>query len=86
MDNKQKMSISEVKEKINSLVNTHSVIEVTKYGKSTLALLPWELFECIMETVDILSDDQLMDAVRESEKDLKRGRTVSHDKIKRRFG
>jgi PHD/YefM family antitoxin component YafN of YafNO toxin-antitoxin module len=51
-----------------------------------LAILPWEFYESIVETLEILGDPEMVTALRESLEDLKRGRVVSHVEAKKRLG
>jgi PHD/YefM family antitoxin component YafN of YafNO toxin-antitoxin module len=48
--------------------------------------LPWEFYESIVETLDILGDPEMVRALRESLEDLKRGRVVSNAEAKKRLG
>jgi PHD/YefM family antitoxin component YafN of YafNO toxin-antitoxin module len=48
--------------------------------------LPWEFYESIVETLDILGDPEMVRALRESLEDLKRGRVVSNAGAKKRLG
>jgi prevent-host-death family protein len=61
-------------------------VTVTRRGQPVLAILPWEFYESIVETLEILGDPQMVTALRESLEDLKRGRVVSHAEAKKRLG
>lgn len=61
-------------------------VTITRRGQPVLAILPWELYESIVETLDILGDPEMARALRESLDDLKRGRVVSHAEAKKRLG
>ncbi|MBI4609735.1 MAG: type II toxin-antitoxin system Phd/YefM family antitoxin [Candidatus Rokubacteria bacterium] len=61
-------------------------ITITRRGRPVLAVMPWEFYESIVETLDILSDPEMVLALRESIEDLKRGRLVSNEKAKKRLG
>ncbi len=39
---------------------------VTRRNKPVLAILPWELYESMMETLEVLSDDEQMLALRQA--------------------
>jgi len=69
------MSISETRRKITSLENELSyedTISVTNHGKEIFALLRWDTYESIAETLEIISDE-------ESFADLKKGIQQVHD-------
>ena len=58
-----RMPISEARKNINSFVSDLSAedtISVTNRGREVLAIIPWETYESISETLDILSDEVLM--------------------------
>jgi antitoxin YefM len=42
-----------------------TAIKVTRRNKPVLAILPWELYESIMETLEILSDEEQMTELRQ---------------------
>ena len=61
-------------------------VTITRRGQPVLAVLPWEFYESIVETLDILGDPEMVRVLRESLEDLKRGRLVSNAEAKKRFG
>jgi prevent-host-death family protein len=61
-------------------------VAVTKRGRPVLALLPWELYESLVETLEILGDQDLMKALRRSLKEARAGKTVPLEKVKRDLG
>ena len=44
--------------------------------------MTWDLFESLSETIDILSDSDLMDQIRKGMKDIEEGRTRSWEEVK----
>ena len=61
-------------------------VSITRRGRPVLAVMPWEFYESIVETLEILSDPEMASALRESVEDIKRGRMVSHVEAKKRLG
>jgi prevent-host-death family protein len=61
-------------------------ISVTRHGRPVLAILPWELYESIVETLEILADPDLVAELRASIADVKAGRLFSHEDIGARLG
>jgi len=61
-------------------------VTITRRGRPVLAVLPWELYESIVETLDILGDAEMVKALRESLEDLDRGRVVTNAEAKKRLG
>ena len=55
---------------------------LTRHGKPVLAVMPWDLYETIMETMEIMGDSDMMDALRESIEDVRKGNLVPLDQVK----
>ncbi|MFA6450014.1 MAG: type II toxin-antitoxin system Phd/YefM family antitoxin [bacterium] len=68
------------------LAKNPGAVAVTRRGKPVLAILPWELYESIVETLEVMSDVKLMDALRKSIRDIQEGRTFSSDEVKKELG
>jgi antitoxin YefM len=89
-------SMGEVREHITRLpeqfaqeLQTEGEIEavtVTRHGKPVLAILPWDLYESIIETMEILGDQEQMAALRKGIQALEQGETVSSEDVKARLG
>lgn len=65
------------------LEREHEAIAVTRRGKPVLALLPWDLYESIVETLEIMGDEELMAALRKSIREIAEGKTVPWEKVKK---
>jgi len=61
-------------------------VTITRRGRPVLAILPWEFYESIVETLDILGDPEAVTTLRTSLEDLKRGRLVGNAEAKKRLG
>jgi PHD/YefM family antitoxin component YafN of YafNO toxin-antitoxin module len=59
---------------------------VTRHGRPELAVIPWDLYESIIETLEVLSEPDLVAALRASIKDIERGRLLSHNEVGARLG
>ena len=55
---------------------------VTRRGKPVLAVLPWELYDSIMETLEIMGDEEMMAALRQGIQDVKNEKTYSWEEVK----
>ncbi|MXY42812.1 MAG: type II toxin-antitoxin system Phd/YefM family antitoxin [Dehalococcoidia bacterium] len=55
---------------------------LTRHGKPVLAVMPWGLYETIMETMEIMGDVEMMAALRESIEDVREGNLVPLDQVK----
>ncbi len=59
---------------------------ITRDGEPIMAILPWDLYESIIETLEITADKDLMIALRESLEDIKKNKTFSIDEIRKDIG
>ncbi len=86
------MPIIEARKRLTSLPEEFDrdpdkqTVAITRRGKPVLAVMPWELCESIIETLEVMSDPELMAALRESIRDLEEGRTVSLEEVKQELG
>ncbi len=72
----------ELAEQLNRPPATEAVT-VTKRGKPVLAVMPHEFYESLVETLEILGDGTLMQALRRSLKEVRSGKTMAWEKVKR---
>ena len=61
-------------------------VKITRHGKPVLAVLSWDLYESVVETMEIMSDPELMAAFRQGVKDMKEGRAIPLEQFKREHG
>jgi prevent-host-death family protein len=61
-------------------------VTITRRGRPVLAILPWEFYESIVETLEVFGDPEIVAGLRESLEDLQRGRVISHAEAKKRLG
>ena len=57
-------------------------VALARHGKPVLAVMPWELFESIMETLEIMGDADMMNAFRESIEDVREGSLIPLEQVK----
>ena len=57
-------------------------VTVTRRGRPVLAILPWELYEAVLETLEVLGDEQLMAALRQSIREADAGDLVPWEAIR----
>jgi antitoxin YefM len=83
-------SISEIREEITRLPERFAedpeAVAVTRHGKPVMAILPWELYEAIMETLEVMSDAELMASFREGVKELAEGKGEPLDDVLKELG
>ncbi len=80
------MPIIKVRDKLTSLPETLAsapgALEVTRRGKPVLAILSWELYESIVETLEILGDSEQLTALRQGIKDADAGQAIEWTQAK----
>lgn len=55
---------------------------ITRRGKPVLAVMSYEFFDSLIETLDIMSDHELMDSLKKGINDIKEGKTTPWEKVK----
>ncbi len=58
-------------------------VAITRRGKPVLALMPWDLYESVIETLEIMGDKELMALVRKGVEDIKHGRILTTEELRR---
>jgi prevent-host-death family protein len=68
------------------LAKEPGAVAVTRRGKPVLALMPWELYESIVETLEIMGDEKLMAALRHGIKEAEEGEGIPWEEAKKKLG
>jgi prevent-host-death family protein len=61
-------------------------VAVTRRGRPVLAIMSWEDYEAVVETLEILGDEQAMDLLRRSLAEVKEGRAIGWEEAKATMG
>lgn len=61
-------------------------VAITRRGKPVLAVMSWELYECLTETLEIMSDPEMMAAFRQGVKEMQEGKGIPWEEVKRKMG
>lgn len=81
------LPLAEVRANLSKLVDeavrTHLRIEVTRQGRRAAVILSAEDYDSIMETLDVLSDTDLMEDLRRGQADIARGDSYTLDEVAR---
>ena len=81
--------ITEAREKLTELPWAFSrrlsvdAIAVTRRGEPVLAILPWEFYDGLVETLEILSDKELTESLRKGIKEATMGKLIPWERVKR---
>ena len=82
------LSLTEVRgnlrEVVDGIVRTGGEVIITRRGKPLAALIAFDDYESLIETVDILSDDDTMAAIAEGEADFGAGKRLALHRAARR--
>src|SRR3990170_4823833 len=63
-----------------------ATVAVTRRGKPVLATMTWEDYQSILQTLEILSDDEAVEQLRRSVKEVKKGKAIPWKEAKVRLG
>ena len=79
------MTITEAKKKIASLEDTmdyDDTISITNHGREIFALMKWDTYESICETLEILSDKELSKNLAIGIQQIKQNKLTDFDSLK----
>lgn len=62
------------------------VVQITQHNIPKAALMSWEVYESLIETLEILSDPEMMEGIRQGEKDIEDGNVYPWEDVKRELG
>jgi PHD/YefM family antitoxin component YafN of YafNO toxin-antitoxin module len=82
----KQMSISETRRKITALEHELSfddTITITNHGKEVFALLRWDTYESIADTLDIISDEETYSALKKGIQQLSSGELIDFEDFKK---
>lgn len=68
------------------LSGCHDAISVTRRGRPVLAILPWEEYEALVETLEVLADPELTAALRQGIREAKASKGIPWERAKRTLG
>lgn len=71
---------------VDEAVRTHERIEVTRQGRRAVVILSADDYDSIMETLAILSDEELMRGIREAEAEAESGTIYTLDEVTEEMG
>ena len=80
----RQIQISEARRRLNALhkeMGPDETLSITSRGKQVFALMPWDLYESFIETIEIMGDPKLMKALKNGMQDIQSGRVTSWEKV-----
>lgn len=66
---------------VDEAVRTHARIDITRNGRRAAVLLSSDDFDSLLETLDILSNPELVQDIRDGLTDAENGTVVGHEEI-----
>lgn len=91
-ENMQSLPMIEARDRLTSLPEELEqdkelgAIAITRQGKPVLAVMSWELYESLVETLEIMSDPEAMAAFHQGVKEMKEGKSIPLEEVKRQLG
>jgi len=64
----------------------NQIIAVTRRNKEVMAMMSWELYEGLLETIEILADQELMKNIKRGIKEIKSGKTYTIEESRKSLG
>jgi antitoxin YefM len=61
-------------------------VVINRNGRPAAVLISADEYEALEETLEILSDEETMEALRQSEEDVRAGRVINWEDLKRELG
>ncbi len=85
------LSVSEARERLTQLPEEFTrhpdlTIQVTRHGTPVMAVLPWDVYESIVETLEVMGDPELLAALRQSAAELARGEGIAWEAVRDELG
>ena len=77
---------SKLSELLDELERRHEHVVITRNGRPAGVLIPAAELEAIEETLEILQDEDLLQALRESDEDVKAGRLSTLSEVRQELG
>ncbi|THB65102.1 MAG: type II toxin-antitoxin system prevent-host-death family antitoxin [Spirochaetaceae bacterium] len=81
----KEMTITETRKRITSLENEigyDDTITITNHGREVFALMKWDTYESIAETLEILMDDELLKSLKTGIKQMQEDSMIDFDTFK----
>lgn len=85
----QKLTITEVRNRLMKLPEepgSDKIIAITRRNKEIMALMSWELYEGLLETIEILGDPELMKDLKTGMEQVRSGKTHTVKQARKRLG
>ena len=58
------------------------VVQITQHNKPSMAVMSWEYYQSLIETLEILSEPDTLNSIQRGEEDIQAGNTMEWGKVK----
>jgi len=85
----EKLTITEARNRFTKLPDEtadNRIFAVTRRNKEVMAVMGWDLYEGLLETIEILADKDLMESFRRGLDDIQYGRAYNLEESRKRLG
>ncbi|MEX2193774.1 MAG: type II toxin-antitoxin system Phd/YefM family antitoxin [Thermoleophilaceae bacterium] len=76
-------TLSDLLDEVN---DRHEHVVITRKGRPAGVMLSSDEYEALAETLEVLEDDDTLQALRDSETDVRHGRLHTLDEVRRELG
>jgi len=84
-DFQQILPVTKVKRNLLDIVKRmeeeEATIALTRNGEPVSVMMPYARYEALLETIDILSDKQILESLEKSKKDFESGNFFPHEEV-----
>jgi prevent-host-death family protein len=73
-------------ELLDEVEGRHEHVVITRNGRPAAVVISTDEWEALEETLEVLQDEKTLAALRESDEDVRAGRMLSLDEVRRELG
>jgi len=73
-------------ELLDEVNERHEHVIITRNGRPAGVMLSSDEYEALVETLEVLEDEEALEALRDSEADVRSGHSYSLDEVRRELG
>lgn len=81
------LAISEARKELNHLhkrlEREHEAIGITQNGKPIMAIMDWDFYETIMESLEVLGDENLLARIKQGLQEINAGKGIKWETAKK---
>ena len=85
----KKLTITEARSRLSGLpeeLRRNQVAKITRRDKPVLAIMRWDDYCGLVETLEIMSDEEALKQVRQGIADIEAGRVIPWEEAQKRLG